>query len=140
MKGYLLDVNILVALFWRGHQHHDKAKDWFFPRAAKRWRTCPITQAGFVRLLGNPKAVQGGPSPEDARELLRQNIQQPGHEFWRADLPFEKAASLAGIRLRGHRQVTDAYLLGLAIHHGGKLATMDEGLAASNSRAVELIR
>jgi hypothetical protein len=32
--------------------------------------------------------------------------------------------------LLGHQQVTDAYLLGLAIRHGGRLATMDQRIGA----------
>jgi uncharacterized protein len=31
-------------------------------------------------------------------------------------------------RIVGHQQVTDAYLLGLAIHRKGKLATLDREL------------
>jgi predicted nucleic acid-binding protein len=31
---------------------------------------------------------------------------------------------------RGHQQITDAYLLALAIHHRGKLATLDQGIRA----------
>jgi predicted nucleic acid-binding protein len=40
------------------------------------------------------------------------------------------AVDFAGVRLLGHQQVTDAYLLGLAINRGGVLATLDKGIAA----------
>lgn len=32
------------------------------------------------------------------------------------------------LRITGHQQVTDAYLLGLAIHKKGRLATLDRAL------------
>jgi uncharacterized protein len=39
----------------------------------------------------------------------------------------------------GHRQVTDAYLVALARHHGGRVATLDRGLAALHGEAVHLL-
>jgi predicted nucleic acid-binding protein len=54
------------------------------------------------------------------------------------DLWFAEAVEFAGMRLVGHQQVTDAYLLGLAIHRGGMLATLDRGIEAlSGPKGVE---
>ena len=52
------------------------------------------------------------------------------HAFWPDDLPFAEAVVFTGARLVGHQQVTDAYLLGLALRRGGVLATLDERIAA----------
>jgi predicted nucleic acid-binding protein len=45
--------------------------------------------------------------------------------------------------MQGYRQITDAYLLGLAIHNKGKLATLDRGIRHLAGRefaaSVELI-
>ena len=42
-------------------------------------------------------------------------------------------------RVRGHRQVTDAYLVGLARSHDGVLATLDQGIAAAYEDSVALL-
>ena len=39
----------------------------------------------------------------------------------------------------GHQQITDAYLPGLARHHGLKLTTFDQELAATQAGVVVLV-
>jgi predicted nucleic acid-binding protein len=71
--------------------------------------------------------------------VVEANVNLPGHEFWPANLPLSQALKQIGA-ITGHRQVTDAYLLGLALKHGGKLATLDRGIAAIGPEgAVEFI-
>jgi len=48
---YLLDVNLLVALFDRRHLNHEAAHDWFARRGIDSWATCPITENGFLRVI-----------------------------------------------------------------------------------------
>jgi uncharacterized protein len=67
----LLDVNVLVALAWPNHIHHRAAHRWYAAHRAQGWATCPPTQAGFVRVSSNAKALPGAKSPRDAFELLR---------------------------------------------------------------------
>jgi predicted nucleic acid-binding protein len=40
----LLDINVLLALGWRYHAHHDAAHGWFIRDAAVGWATCLLTQ------------------------------------------------------------------------------------------------
>ncbi len=130
MNVYLLDINFLVALLWANHEQHNSAREWF--RAHKRfdWASCPITQAGFVRVSSNPGVFPEAPSPAKAIEVLKTNLSHPRHRFWKDDLSLaESVAPFAG-SLKGHLQVTDAYLLGLAIRKGGILATFDAGISA----------
>lgn len=121
----LLDVNVLVALFDPDHVHHDEAHDWFADTGRRAWATCPITENGFVRAAAVLAAAR--PSTTIARLIasLRRFTSEPGHEFW-PDTPTLTDASLFDPdRVVGHRQLTDVYLLGLAVKHRGVLATFD---------------
>jgi uncharacterized protein len=130
MKGYLLDTNLLIALFWPSHERHDPAVNWFTRHRAKGWVTCPFTQAGFVRIVSNPAFSRDAVQPREAIQVLSANTVAKDHAFWPDDLPVAEAVAFAGVRLMGHQQVTDAYLLGLAIRRGGVLATLDQRIAA----------
>ena len=70
MKGYLLDTNLLIALLWPSHEKHDLALKWFTRHRAKGWATCPITQAGFVRIVSNPSFSRDAVRPRDAVQVL----------------------------------------------------------------------
>ncbi|HEY2931080.1 MAG TPA: TA system VapC family ribonuclease toxin [Acidobacteriota bacterium] len=146
MRVYLLDINLLVALLWANHEQHEAAADWFRAHRQSVWATCPLTQAGFVRISSNPRVFPDTPAPLKALEILETNLRHPRHRFWKDDISFADAvAPLAG-RFAGHQQTTDAYLLGLAIHKTGVLATFDESIAALlepralNVKFLEIIR
>jgi len=141
MKPYLLDVNVLIALAWPNHVHHMEARGWFVRRGATGFRTCPITQTGFVRISSNPAFTSNAVTPGEAVALLDHITKLPGHDFWPDDLSLPVALH-SRTPIVGHRQVTDAYLLALAIGHGGVLATLDKGaalLAKGNPEAVEIL-
>jgi uncharacterized protein len=130
MAAVLLDVNVLVALFSEDHSYHVAAQKWFREHEKKGWATCPFTQAGFVRLLSNPFVAKNAVPPTEAIAVLDENTSTPHHEFWADDISYAKAIEPLSSKLSGHRQVTDAYLLGLAMHRKGKLATFDLSIAA----------
>jgi predicted nucleic acid-binding protein len=46
----LLDINVLVALAWPNHVHHETALHWFEVNHTYGWATSPLTQSGFVRV------------------------------------------------------------------------------------------
>jgi hypothetical protein len=145
MKGYLLDTNLLIALLWPSHERHGLAVKWFTRHRAKGWATCPFTQAGFVRIVSNPAFSRDAVQPREAIHILFANTAAKDHNFWPDELPLADAVAFTGLRLMGHQQVTDAYLLGLAIRRGGVLATLDQRIAAltepksSERRALEII-
>lgn len=130
MKGYLLDTNLLVALLWPAHEHHQRAASWFARHRAKGWATCPLTEAGFVRIVSNPAFSRDAVQPREAIRVLAANTAAKDHRFWPDELPLAEAVQHAGVRLMGHQQVNDAYLLGLALRHGGLLATVDKRITA----------
>jgi uncharacterized protein len=126
----LLDVNTLIALLWPASEFHLPVRTWFRDQASKGWATCPITQSGFVRVLSNPALSGDALSVAEALHLLRLNLAHPAHVFWPDDLDLMSAVIPSGARLQSYRQITDAYLLGLAIQRKGQLATLDRSLAA----------
>jgi uncharacterized protein len=125
----LLDVNVLIALAWPSHVHHGPAHRWFAANQSAGWATCPLTQCAFVRVSSNPKIIPEAVEPLEALALLKQVVSHAHHVFWADDLALHDA-TVATEFLVGHRQVIDAYLVGLAIHHQGKLVTLDRGVTA----------
>ena len=127
---WLLDANLLIALTQQAHIHHTEAHAWFALQPNRLWATCALTQLAFVRLTSNPQIVGERITPEQAMQALRTMTAQPQHVYWH-DTPEPLAmATLNSAALVGHRQVTDAYLLGLAAHQRQCLATLDRGLVS----------
>ena len=124
----LLDLNILVALAWPNHVHHEAAQGWFTEHQAEGWATCSITQMGFVRVSSNAGVLPDARSPREAIHLLGEILALPYHVFWSDDVSIADRQWVAVDKLVGYRQITDAQLLGLAIKKGGRLATFDRGI------------
>ena len=124
MKPALLDVNVLLALGWQAHQHHAKANAWFLREASTGWATCPETQTGFIRLSSNPAYTKDCLLPEQAAILLQKMERHAAHRFW-AGIDASKPSFYS--KALAYRQVSDAYLVMLARHHGGRLVTFDAG-------------
>lgn len=142
MKPYLLDVNLLIALAWPSHVHYRVAQKWFAKKRSAGFRTCPLTQIGFIRVSSNPKFTPDAVSPQDALALLERVTTLPEHKFWPADLAIADAIAKLD-PIVGHRQITDAYLLALARSRHGILATLARGalaLAGEKQQNVELLR
>lgn len=126
MSLWLLDVNVLVARFWKPHVFHQKARAWLAIHEREGWATCPITQAGFVRTISNPAFADDAPRPAEAIHWLAESLREnPNHHFWPDDLPVSVACSQTESQLTGFNQLTDAYLLGLAIHRRARFITLD---------------
>jgi hypothetical protein len=142
LKPHLLDVNVLVALMWAPHECHQRAQEWFANHARFGWATCPLTEAGAVRILSNPAFSRDAATPQQALSVLTENLKRPSHQFWPDAISITEAVGLVGVQLAGHRQVTDFYLLGLALHRKARFATLDRGVAAvgaTGSRVAEAI-
>ncbi|HKV64113.1 MAG TPA: TA system VapC family ribonuclease toxin [Candidatus Acidoferrum sp.] len=126
--AFLLDVNVLIAMAWPTHSSHERVQEWLVRHAREGWATCPLTQIGFVRILSNPAFSPNALTPAHALALLQANLGHPAHRFWPDELSFLQALEPFQPRLVGHQQMTDAYLLGLAMHKKSKLATMDRAV------------
>ncbi|MDR2212125.1 MAG: PIN domain-containing protein [Pseudomonadales bacterium] len=129
---YLLDANVLIALFDADHVHHRVVRAWFFS-LPEGFATCPIVEGALVRWIVR---IEGAPGTGAAIRELRKLAADARHHFWADDLAY---ADVDWKGVLGHRQVTDAYLAALARRHGGRLATLDRGLAALHHDVAELI-
>ena len=121
----LLDVNVLVALFDPDHVHHDAAHDWFADSGRRGWATCPLTEAGFIRVLSHPAYRGTVTRAGELARRLRRFCGSGGHVFWPDEVSLRDAALFDLSRGAGHRQLTDVYLLGLAHARNGRLVTFD---------------
>lgn len=130
MPVTLLDANVLVGILSEDSEFHAAAQHWFLRHARHGWATCPFTQAACVRIISNPAASRHTIRPAQAIAVLEELVRFPGHEFWKDDLGVAEAMADFRDCLTGHQQITDAYLLGLAQGHKGRLATFDRGIAA----------
>ncbi|MGC2108680.1 MAG: TA system VapC family ribonuclease toxin [Candidatus Korobacteraceae bacterium] len=124
----MLDVNVLLASSDEGHVAYNRIHAWLHESAGEPWATCPLTQAGFVRIISNPSFHPRPVNVTEGLELLSAITQRPGHRFWAMDISLMEAVQPFQERLFGHRQLSDAYLLGLAIKNKGRLVTLNRGI------------
>lgn len=127
MTTYLLDVNVLLALSDPMHIHHDAAHRWFAAKGQSAWATCPITENGFVRIASHPNYPNRPGDVLVVLAILRQFCTAAGHHFWIEDVSIRELLQPGVLIL--HSQIADVFLLGLAIHKGGKLATFDRRIS-----------
>lgn len=129
--AFLLDVNALIALVDTEHVAHLAAQEWFLRRHTQGWATCPITENGMVRVLSQPSYPSGQRSPAEVLEILRalKNSFQLSHEFWADDISISDDSVFNASLIAGAKQVTDVYLLGLAVHNKGTFVSFDRSLA-----------
>ena len=128
MSRALLDVNVLVALHDPAHPNHEDAHRWFGRNRKRGWATCPVTVNGCVRVLSNPAYPTVAATPAEAASRLRILCAGPDHEFWSDSVSLLDESLFRPQAITGHRQITDIYLLGLAVRHGGRLATFDRSI------------
>jgi len=121
----LLDVNVLIALFSERHVHHQAAHDWFADAKDDGWATCPLTENGFVRVMRQRRPTW--PVGEFVR-LLRQFCNDPNHQFWPDTLSLADPTVFEPAKIEGPQQITDVYLLGLAVKKAAALATLDQSI------------
>lgn len=120
----LLDVNVLIALLDAAHVHHDLATAWLGRELVHGWASCPITQLGCVRIMSQtayPGALKAG----EIASRLGEACKHGAHVFWSESVNLLGSTSVRWAHVLGHRQVTDTYLLALAVKHGGRFVSFD---------------
>jgi hypothetical protein len=129
----LLDINVLIALFDSDHPHHAWAADWLRSNIRHGWASCPLTQNGCVRIMsqaGYPNAIPAA----NVLGRLRGATRHKAHTFWPDDVSLLDESLIDADMIHGPRQVTDVYLLALAVKHGGRFVSFDESIAAGAVR------
>ena len=112
------------SLLDAAHMHHRRATDWLATELTSGWASTPITQNGCIRILSQP----GYPSPLRAAEVaarVTDAVRDTSHAFWADSVSLLDGERIRWPHVLGARQVTDAYLLALAVEHGGRFVTFD---------------
>jgi uncharacterized protein len=136
---HLVDVNVLVARLFEDHVHHIVAKRWF-GTPGLQWAICVLTEAGFLRYATAPD--MGGINVGEATGILEKLAEHPGYQYRPLSRDWRTLTKPFFRRLHGHRQITDAYLLGLALSEGMVLVTFDKAilhLAGEHSHRVRVL-
>jgi uncharacterized protein len=131
---YLLDVNVLIALMDPAHVHHDAAHQWFAQEAHKDWATCPMTENRVIRIISHPRYPNSPGSPVVIIDIVKRLRGLAGHVFWADSISLLDHRYVDPASLLTSQQVTDSYLLALAVAHGGRLATFDRRLVTKAVR------
>ena len=124
----LLDVNVLIALLDAEHVHHEAARRWLRENIQHGWATCPITQNGCVRIMAQPGYSNCIPAPLVA-ERLSEATATIHHRFWADNVSLLETSTVDWERIIGPKQITDVYLLALAVEHQGRFVTFDARIA-----------
>jgi len=119
----LLDVNVLIALHDRDHAHHRLAYEWLDRHMDQGWASCPLTQNGMLRVMSQ-SSYTNNQSLQNLVKRLRHFTDTKHHAFWPDDISLLDEAFIDADKLLSPRQLTDAYLLTLAVKHGGRLITL----------------
>ncbi|MGO7037154.1 TA system VapC family ribonuclease toxin [Rhizobium acaciae] len=128
---FLLDVNVLIALFDPDHLYHEPAHRWFRSLDRDSWATCPLTENGVARILGNPNYPDSPGSPAEVLSFLADFAKLTNHVFWPDDISLVTSDLIDRTASFSPKQLSDIYLLALAKAHGGKLATFDRRIATA---------
>jgi len=132
----LFDVNMLLALFDPQHVQHSKAMTWWSDNRGHGWASCPLTENGFLRIASQPSYPTPLPLAQ-AIAILKAQIAKGGHTFWPGDVSIVDEARIDHGRLLGPRQLTDVYLLALAVKNEGRLVTLDHSITHAVVRGGE---
>ena len=130
MTRALLDVNVLLALFDRDHVDHVRAREWLSAEIEYGWASCPITQNGFVRIISQPR-YPNPIVPAEAIRRLSAATETGHHQFWSCAASILDPAVIDHAKVLGHGQVTDAYLLAIAVANDGRFVTFDSSVPLS---------
>ena len=132
----LFDVNALLALFDRDHVHHPAIRDWWAANTRDGWATCAISQNGLVRIMSQPGYARPRPIGEILNSLAS-GAAEVSHTFWPQDISIADRKIFDHSRLISHRQITDVYLLALAVKNGGRLISFGKGIPLAAVRGAK---
>ena len=136
MNGYLLDVNILIALLDNVHEHHVIAAEWMEGNHQQGWASCPITQNGCIRIMSQGHYRRGRFSADNVAEKLKKATSTHYHSFIPDNISLLDSGNIDWGKIQDHNHITDVYLLALARHNGCRLVTLDQSMNTSAFHAI----
>ena len=124
----LLDVNVWVALFDDAHVASSRANA-LIETPGIKIATCPLVENGVIRVLNLPSyGRRGALGIMAVRQQLVNACAALDHEFWPDDVSLRDDSAVDFTRVHGHNQITDLYLLALAVKRDGALITFDQNI------------
>ena len=138
----LFDVNVLIALLDTDHVGHTVATSWLADQLKHGWASCPITENGTTRIMSSP----GYSNPLAVAAILQRLAMAKGtehHRFWPDDVSLTDTEIFKRNELLGPKQITDRYLLALAVRNKGRFVTFDQGIrptAVAGASAEHLVQ
>ena len=129
----LYDVNALLALFDEEHRRHNSVFSQFSGNSGEGWASCPFTQNGYLRIRSQPNYPHRLSISEACGQLL-DATSTSYHQFLRDDISILDDMLVEAQRLSGHSQITDVYLLALAVAHDARLVTLDRRIPLTTVR------
>lgn len=129
----LLDVSVLLALVDPAHIHHNRAHAWLdSQRNSFRWATCAITENGFCRIMSSASYPGNTQAGVVVRILDELKDGLAVHDFWHCELSVTDRRHFDLELVQGSKQLTDIYLLALAVEHNGVFATFDRRMRTTH--------
>jgi len=127
----LFDVNVLIALLDTAHIHHLRARSWIEAHIEDGWASCPLTQNGCIRILSQ-SSYPGYEPPAQIASRIQMATGTSWHEFWPDDISLFEPERIEWRHVLGSRQLTDVYLLALAVHREGRLVRFDRSISVAS--------
>jgi uncharacterized protein len=123
-----MGTSVLFALLGVGHVLNRFAAQCLQTHGGAGWASCPITLNGCIRILSQPSYPNLLPM-QTVVQGLRQAMQNPLHEFWADDVNPATTELIDWAYTVRPAQLTDVYLLALAVAHDARFVTLDQGIA-----------
>ena len=130
----LLDINVLLALLDADHVDHSVARTWLSSEIDHGWSSCALTQNGFVRVISQPRYPSPVPPAQAIRRLSRATS-SGYHTYWPCEMSLLDEEIFDRTRIHGPRQVTDAYLIALAVSREARFVTFDRSIPVDAVRS-----
>ena len=129
----LYDVSALLSLLDEEHRKHNSVFSWFTANAGEGWASCPLAQNGFLRVISQPSYSRTR-SLTEAHERLLDAASDINHQFIADDISLLDNTLVRFPDVAGPGQLTDVYLLALAVAHDMRLVTLDTRIPLSAVR------
>jgi toxin-antitoxin system PIN domain toxin len=141
MKRCLADVNVLLALLVRHHDHHVVARKWFDGLEAGEAGLCRMVQLAIIRLLGNTSMMADHAISAAVAWVLLEELLMDERMDFTEEPPLLDSVFPTLLKPRGptSKLVGNAYLAAFAMASSRRMVTLDGGFRQFKGLDVELL-